>query len=115
MEGLPVIAIDFGASSIRVCRVDLEARPVALHVVHRYPHGPIRHTDGSLRWGRAFGGKHYQGAEAVGFDRAGNVVVVGDGYGAFEIDGTELTSKGSADVFVLQLASKEGPPLAAER
>ncbi len=50
MEGLPVIAIDFGASSIRVCRVDLEARPVALHVVHRYPHGPIRHSDGSLRW-----------------------------------------------------------------
>ncbi len=50
MEGLPVIAIDFGASSIRVCRIDLEARPVALRVVHRYPHGPIRHSDGSLRW-----------------------------------------------------------------
>ena len=49
-EGLPVIAIDFGASSIRVCRIDLEARPVALRVVHRYPHGPIRSSDGSLRW-----------------------------------------------------------------
>lgn len=48
--GLPVIAIDFGATSIRVCRIDLEARPVALRVVHRYPHGPIRHSDGSLRW-----------------------------------------------------------------
>ncbi len=47
---LPVIAVDFGASSIRVCRVDLEARPVALRVVHRYSHGPVRHSDGSLRW-----------------------------------------------------------------
>jgi rhamnulokinase len=50
VEGLPVIAIDFGATSIRVCRVDLEARPVSLRVVHRHPHGPIRHPDGSLRW-----------------------------------------------------------------
>jgi rhamnulokinase len=50
VEGLPVIAIDFGASSIRVCRIDLEARPVATRVVHRYPHAPIRHSDGSLRW-----------------------------------------------------------------
>ena len=50
MEGLPVIAIDFGATSIRVCRIDLEARPVSLRVVHRHPHGPIRHADGSLRW-----------------------------------------------------------------
>jgi rhamnulokinase len=50
VEGLPVIAIDFGASSIRVCRIDLEARPVALRVVHRYSHGPIRYSDGSLRW-----------------------------------------------------------------
>ncbi len=50
MEGLPVLAIAFGASSIRVCRIDLEARPVAIRVVHRTPHGPIRHPDGSLRW-----------------------------------------------------------------
>ena len=50
MERLPVIAIDFGASSIRVCRIDLGARPVALRVVHRYPHAPVRHPDGSLRW-----------------------------------------------------------------
>jgi rhamnulokinase len=46
----PVIAIDFGATSIRVCRIDLEARPVALRIVHRYPHAPVRHPDGSLRW-----------------------------------------------------------------
>jgi len=50
VEGLPVIAIDFGATSIRVCRIDLEARPVVIRVVHRYPHAPIRHPDGSLRW-----------------------------------------------------------------
>jgi len=50
VERLPVIAIDFGASSIRVCRIELGSRPVALRVVHRYPHAPIRHPDGSLRW-----------------------------------------------------------------
>jgi rhamnulokinase len=50
VKGLHVIAIDFGATSIRVCRVDLEDRPVVAHVVHRHPHAPIRHPDGSLRW-----------------------------------------------------------------
>lgn len=50
MKELPVIAVDFGATSIRVCRVDLAARPVGLHVVHRFAHAPVRHADGSLRW-----------------------------------------------------------------
>jgi rhamnulokinase len=50
VKGTPVIAIDFGATSIRVCRIDLEARPVAVQVVHRHPHAPVRHSDGSLRW-----------------------------------------------------------------
>ena len=45
-----VAAIDFGASSIRVCRVDLGARPPEVEVVHRYPHAPVRDPAGRLRW-----------------------------------------------------------------
>lgn len=43
-----VIAVDCGAASIRVCRVDLEAQDV--DIVHRYPHAPVRAPDGTLRW-----------------------------------------------------------------
>lgn len=43
-----VVAVDFGAASIRVCRVDLpEAR---LEVVHRYAHQPVPDGEGHLRW-----------------------------------------------------------------
>jgi rhamnulokinase len=45
-----VIAVDFGASSIRVCRIDLSTRPPALEVVHRHPHGPVADGRGHLRW-----------------------------------------------------------------
>jgi rhamnulokinase len=45
-----VVAVDFGASSIRVCRVDLAERPPGLDVVHRYHHGPVADADGHLRW-----------------------------------------------------------------
>jgi rhamnulokinase len=46
----PVVAVDFGASSMRVCRVDLDERPPRVEVVHRVTHHPVRHADGSLRW-----------------------------------------------------------------
>jgi rhamnulokinase len=45
-----VVAVDFGASSIRVCRVDLAVRPPAIEVVHRYHHGPVTDGAGHLRW-----------------------------------------------------------------
>ena len=45
-----VVAVDFGASSIRVCRVDLAERPPAIDVVHRVPHGPVADGRGRLRW-----------------------------------------------------------------
>ncbi len=45
-----VAAVDFGASSIRVCRVDLDDRSLQVEVVHRFPHMPVREPDGSLRW-----------------------------------------------------------------
>jgi rhamnulokinase len=45
-----VAAVDFGASSIRVCRVDLGTRPPALEVVHRHAHRPMPDGRGHLRW-----------------------------------------------------------------
>jgi len=49
-QGPVVVAVDFGASSIRVCRVDLGARPPAVEVVHRHGHGPVTDGAGHLRW-----------------------------------------------------------------
>jgi rhamnulokinase len=48
--GPVVAAVDFGASSIRVCRIDLGARPPAVEVVHRHAHGPVADGRGGLRW-----------------------------------------------------------------
>jgi rhamnulokinase len=45
-----VVAVDFGASSIRVCRVDLGGRPPTLDVVHRHHHQPVTDSSGHLRW-----------------------------------------------------------------
>ena len=48
--GTPVVAVDFGASSVRVCRVELGDEPPTLAVVHRHEHGPVRDAGGHLRW-----------------------------------------------------------------
>ncbi|MGH2636333.1 MAG: rhamnulokinase [Actinomycetota bacterium] len=45
-----VLAVDMGATSIRVAAVDLDAPAPVVEVVHRWRHGPVRHADGSLRW-----------------------------------------------------------------
>jgi rhamnulokinase len=45
-----VAAVDFGATSIRVCRIDLDAPTPELEVVHRYAHHPIADSGGTLRW-----------------------------------------------------------------
>jgi rhamnulokinase len=49
-----VVAVDFGAASIRVGRVDLPAPGSAggprLDVVHRYHHRPVTDARGHLRW-----------------------------------------------------------------
>jgi rhamnulokinase len=45
-----VVAVDFGASSIRVCRVQLGGGAPALSVVHRHAHAPVADPDGRLRW-----------------------------------------------------------------
>jgi rhamnulokinase len=45
-----VAAVDFGATSVRVARVDLDAAPVSLDVVHRHRHEPVPDGRGGLRW-----------------------------------------------------------------
>jgi rhamnulokinase len=46
-----VVAVDFGAASIRVCRVSLSASgPPRLEVVHRRHHQPVADPAGHLRW-----------------------------------------------------------------
>ena len=47
---VPVVAVDFGASSIRVCRVELGDGPPHVDVVHRVAHVPRRDAGGMLRW-----------------------------------------------------------------
>jgi rhamnulokinase len=45
-----VLAVDLGATSVRVVAVDLGAPEPAAQVLHRWRHRPVRHQDGSLRW-----------------------------------------------------------------
>jgi rhamnulokinase len=45
-----VLAVDTGATSIRVALVDLDAAVPVVEVLHRWRNDPVRHSDGSLRW-----------------------------------------------------------------
>ncbi|HET9555551.1 MAG TPA: FGGY family carbohydrate kinase, partial [Actinomycetota bacterium] len=45
-----VLAVDLGATSVRVVAVDLGAPEPDAQVLHRWRHQPVRHQDGSLRW-----------------------------------------------------------------
>ena len=45
-----VAAVDFGATSIRVCRIDLDVAEPELEIVHRYAHHPVADPSGTLRW-----------------------------------------------------------------
>ena len=49
-DPVSVVAVDFGASSIRVCRVELGAGAPRLSVVHRHAHAPVADPAGVLRW-----------------------------------------------------------------
>jgi rhamnulokinase len=49
-DPVSVAAVDFGASSIRVGRVELGSGVPRLSVVHRYAHGPVAGAAGVLRW-----------------------------------------------------------------
>lgn len=45
-----VAAVDFGAMSIRVCRIDLDVAEPELEIVHRAAHHPVDDGAGTLRW-----------------------------------------------------------------
>ena len=45
-----VLAVDLGATSVRVAAVDLDAPQPNVEVVHRWQHSPLEGPDGSLRW-----------------------------------------------------------------
>ena len=45
-----VAAVDCGATSVRVCRIDLAAPTLTAEVVHRIAHKPRRDAKGHLRW-----------------------------------------------------------------
>jgi rhamnulokinase len=45
-----VLAVDLGATSVRVAAVDLDADEPAVEVVHRWAHSPQPGPDGTLRW-----------------------------------------------------------------
>lgn len=48
---MPVVAaVDCGATSVRVCRVDLDAPGLEPEVVYRVAHSPLRDATGHLRW-----------------------------------------------------------------
>jgi rhamnulokinase len=49
-DPVSVVAVDFGASSIRVCRVELGTGAPRLSVVHRHAHAPVADPAGVLRW-----------------------------------------------------------------
>lgn len=45
-----VAAVDCGATSVRICRVDLDATRLEPEVVHRVAHAPVTDAAGHLRW-----------------------------------------------------------------
>lgn len=45
-----VLAVDLGATSIRVASVDLDADQPLVEVLHRWKHSPMVDSHGSLRW-----------------------------------------------------------------
>lgn len=45
-----VLAVDLGATSVRVASVDLDAEEPDVEVIHRWSHQPVEGADGHLRW-----------------------------------------------------------------
>lgn len=50
MTSSRVLAVDLGATSVRVASVDLDKPDPEVDVVHRWRHAPVTEADGSLRW-----------------------------------------------------------------
>ena len=70
--------------------------------------------DGSLIWGRVFGGATDELATAVALDPAGQVVIGGNFSGSVSLGGNLLTSAGGSDVLVMKLAASGSPVIYAK-
>ncbi len=64
-------------------------------------------TNGGFRWARKFGGTNFDVANAVAA-RGNAVVVAGSFNGSVTVDTTTLTSAGSSDIFVIEMAAADG-------
>ena len=111
-DPLRVLAVDLGATSVRVAAVDLSMGEPAVEVLHRWEHSPIRLGDGSLRWdwprivsevetglerGLAAGGVASIGVDGWGvdyglIDRTGQLVALPFSYRDSRTDGWQETA-----------------------
>lgn len=62
-------------------------------------------ADGSIVWGRRFGGTGPDEGIAIGADATGGLFVAGGFEAMMDLDGTPLTSVGLGDVFVVKLGN----------
>jgi rhamnulokinase len=111
-DPLRVLAVDLGATSVRVAAVDLSMGEPAVEVLHRWENSPIRAGDGSLRWdwprivsevesglerGLATGGVASIGVDGWGvdyglIDRTGQLVALPFSYRDSRTDGWQETA-----------------------
>lgn len=76
-----VLAVDLGASSVRVAAVDLSGEPPTVEVLHRWRHSPVADEGGSLRWDWEGIVREVEKGLTVGID-SGPVESIGvDGWG----------------------------------
>lgn len=80
-DGTRVLAIDLGATSVRVAAIDLDEDSPAVDVLHRWHHSPITDKEGHLRWDWDGIVAEVEQGLALG-TRAGPVASIGvDGWG----------------------------------
>lgn len=76
-----VLAVDLGATSVRVAAIDLDAPRAKADVIHRWRHAPIIDDRGSLRWDWDGIVSHVELGLGLGLD-SGPVASIGvDGWG----------------------------------
>lgn len=81
MTGSRVLAVDLGATSVRVAAVNLAATEPDVEILHRWHHSPIADENGSLRWDWPGILEHVELGLEMGID-SGQVASIGvDGWG----------------------------------
>jgi len=70
---------------------------------------------GAAAWGRRFGGTDFDAGRDVVVDAKGDVLVVGEFFGAFSLGAKNLASAGLSDILFARFAGATGMPLDAAR